>query len=70
MEIRVCIFAAIFLICEFLLNEFALFVQMETETQLVADRIALNEKKVAMALGWFMFYLYADSSSLFRLLLS
>lgn len=32
---------------------------METETQLVADPIALNEKKVAMALGWFMFYLYA-----------
>lgn len=36
-----------------------LLVQMETETQLVADPIALNEKKVAMALGWFMSYLYA-----------
>jgi hypothetical protein len=34
----------------FSVKEFALFVQMETGTPLIAETIALTEKKVAMAL--------------------
>jgi hypothetical protein len=37
----------------FSVKEFALFVQMETGTPLIAETIALTEKKVAMALGIF-----------------
>lgn len=41
------------ILCYFSVKEFALFVQMETETPLIAETIALTEKKVAMALGIF-----------------